>query len=92
MAHARFVFLFFAFLSVYSITAQKTVCNHESYPPPAKDKVDTVVINLDLEPEERWQDITVKKKAEILVLVKEIKNFTSFILDGKLFEYIDKYM
>lgn len=29
---------------------------------------------------------------QILALAKEIKNFTSFILDGKLFDYIDEYL
>ncbi|XP_028401379.1 acid ceramidase-like [Dendronephthya gigantea] len=88
----RFGFLFLVFCSAYSMTAQKTVCNHQSYPPPDKDKVDTVVIDLDLEPEERWKDITLKKKPEILALAKEIKNFTSFIFDGKLFDYVDKFL
>jgi hypothetical protein len=30
-----------------------------------RDKVDDVVINLDLEPEERWKEITVKMKPQV---------------------------
>ena len=29
---------------------------------------------------------------QILALAKEIKNFTSFILDGQLFDDVDKYL
>ena len=31
-----------------------------------RDRVDDVVINLDLEPEERWKDITVKMKPQVI--------------------------
>ena len=31
-----------------------------------RDKVETIVINLDLEPEERWKDVTVKLKPQVI--------------------------
>ena len=31
-----------------------------------RDKVETIVINLDLEPEERWKEVTVKLKPQVI--------------------------
>ncbi|CAB3980976.1 Hypothetical predicted protein [Paramuricea clavata] len=71
---------------------EETKCETGAYPGPIKDKVDDVVINLDLEPEERWKEITVKMKPQLLNLLQEIKNFTNFVLNGKLFDYINEYL
>jgi len=64
-------------------------CDDGAFPP--KDpQVPTEVINLDINPSDRYNDLAAKKNKELHNLLNYIKNFTSFILNGKLFGYIDK--
>ncbi|XP_046854158.1 acid ceramidase-like isoform X2 [Xenia sp. Carnegie-2017] len=78
------------FFTIVTIVREETKCNTDAYPPPLKDQISDVYINLDLKPEDRWKEISLNMKVELLALLHEIKNFTNFILNGKLFNYIDK--
>jgi len=48
-------------------------CRTDAYPPPANTVIPTVVLNLDLEPEQRWKEIVGTKKAELQDLLEAIK-------------------
>ncbi|XP_027060445.1 acid ceramidase-like [Pocillopora damicornis] len=66
-------------------------CVTDAYPPSERE-VPWEVVNLDLPPEQRYNDLVSKRIDELKNLLHYIKNFTSFILDGKLFGYIDTYL
>ncbi|EDO34711.1 predicted protein [Nematostella vectensis] len=65
-------------------------CVDNAYPPTDDPKVETEVINLDLAPQDRYNDLVAKKGKEMHDLLNYINNFTSFIDHGKLFGIIDK--
>lgn len=64
-------------------------CVNNAYPPKER-KVGWEIVNLDLPANQRYNDLASKKLKELLNLLSYIKNFTSFIMDGKLFGIIDK--
>ncbi|XP_046853334.1 acid ceramidase-like [Xenia sp. Carnegie-2017] len=84
--------LLFSLVDLHTLSREEPKCNTNAYPPELKDKVSDAYINLDLKPEDRWKEISMNMKVELLELLQEIKNFTNFILNGKLFDYIDKYL
>lgn len=64
-------------------------CITNAYPP-TESPVGWEVVNLDLPANQRYNDLASKKTKQLYNLLSYIKNFTSFIMDGKLFGYIDK--
>ncbi|KAJ7383791.1 N-acylsphingosine amidohydrolase [Desmophyllum pertusum] len=64
-------------------------CVTNAYPPNTS-KVGWEVVNLDLPADQRYNDLAGKKTKQLFNLLNYIKNFTSFILDGKLFGFVDK--
>ncbi|KAL9971638.1 hypothetical protein ACROYT_G017833 [Oculina patagonica] len=64
-------------------------CVADAYPP-KESQVGWEVVDLDLPANQRYNDLAQKKTKQLLNLLAYIKNFTSFIMDGKLFGFIDK--
>lgn len=64
-------------------------CVTDAYPP-KESKVGWEVVNLDLPADQRYNDLANKKITQLNHLLNYIKNFTSFIMNGKLFEMVDK--
>ncbi|XP_031549025.1 acid ceramidase-like [Actinia tenebrosa] len=74
--------------SAFKISSQS--CENGPFPPSDSPQVPTEVINLDVSPGDRYNDLAAKKDKQLHALLDYIKNFTSFILNGKLFGIIDK--
>ncbi|KAK2556113.1 Acid ceramidase [Acropora cervicornis] len=64
-------------------------CVTDAYPPEER-KLGWEVVNLDLPADQRYNDLAEKRTPQILNLLRFVKNFTSFILHGKLFNFVDK--
>ncbi|XP_064637768.1 acid ceramidase-like [Lineus longissimus] len=70
------------FLTLFVIVSSQfppyeEICVHDKYPPPAKDKVPTEVVNLDLPPIERWQNVMKDKGPAVQGLLKAFILFIS---------------
>jgi len=75
-----------------AINLKDVTCETLKYPPPNNTIVDKFVINLDLAPEHRWDDLVNAKKTEIMNLRTALVNLTGSILDGKILKLIDQLM
>lgn len=78
--------------SLYDGNSQSIQCATKQFPPPERDRVPRYVINLDLPPSERWNQLIIDKKQNILDLLQNLKNFTGEFFHGKLFKLVDKYL
>lgn len=79
--------VFFGAVSTLSFSDQD--CVTSAYPP-KESKVGWEIVNLDLPADQRYNDLAEKKTPQLLHLLGFIKNFTSFIMHGKLFGFVDK--
>ncbi|XP_029188036.2 acid ceramidase-like [Acropora millepora] len=79
--------LFFGAVSSFQFSDQE--CVTDAYPPEER-KLGWEVVNLDLPADQRYNDLAEKRTPQILNLLRFVKNFTSFILHGKLFNFVDK--
>lgn len=82
-------FLFFGSVSSSNYEFSDQHCVTGAYPP-SESEVPWEVVNLDLPPEQRYNDLMGKKIKEIQDATNYLRNFTSFILDGKLYRFLDK--
>ncbi|XP_071495134.1 acid ceramidase-like [Diadema antillarum] len=57
------------------------LCNSNAYPPPNCDKVDTFVLNLDLEPEDRWTELVKPKAREIDTAIQDIIDILGLVVN-----------
>jgi len=62
-------------------------CRNDAYPPPENTKINTVILNLDLSPEERWVEIISPYKEEISELIGVIKE----LVPSKIIDFVDTY-
>ncbi|GAB6029115.1 Solute carrier 6 [Chamberlinius hualienensis] len=67
-------------------------CVSSSYPPVPKLNISEYVINLDLPPEQRWANLSVKYTNEMRELLDLIKNMTKPIFHNLLIEFVDVYV
>lgn len=69
-------------------------CTENAYPPAKNIKVPTMVINLDLPPEERWKEVALVYKHKIKALIGDLKRLISQF--GKIGEaiiaFVDNYV
>lgn len=70
----------------------KEECITGAYPPAAGRKIPSYVINLDLPPEQRWNQVVKDKLPGMLDLLQDIKNITEAFFGPKLFALINKYI
>ncbi|XP_022795915.1 acid ceramidase-like [Stylophora pistillata] len=80
-------FLSFQLISPSKFSDQECVTG--AYPP-TESEIPWEVVNLDLPPEIRYNDLVGKKIKELQNVNNYLKNFTSFILNGKLYDFFDK--
>lgn len=64
-------------------------CVKGMYPPPAQRGVKEYVLNLDLPPEQRWQQIASEKRHEIVALIIEFKKFLMEWGSGEIITIVD---
>ncbi|NWH78734.1 ASAH1 ceramidase, partial [Piaya cayana] len=68
-------------------------CRSKTYPPSGptfKGNVPTYVINLDLPPSKRWDNLMRDKKTELKTVVQNIKNIVNtFFPSGKIVDIVD---
>ena len=60
-------------------------CRTDAYPPPKDTEIETVVVNLDLPPVERWRHVVLPKKAAL----KELLNVFHQIIGPKALKYVN---
>jgi acid ceramidase len=77
-------FLLLALLYVGASRGQDEPCVHDAYPPDPKSEVPTYTVDLDEDPQLRWQKLVTDKKDDIVKLIDYIKWLLSFIDHGKL--------
>lgn len=64
-------------------------CVQGQYPPPSQRRVKEYVINLDLPPEQRWQELGKEKRHEINAIILEFKKFLMEWGSGEMITIID---
>ena len=74
----------FFLMLIFILLKFNETCETDKYPPLASTMVKTVTLNLDLPPEERWRDIAIEFKDEVIIfcdilLIKSLLYQTPFL-------------
>lgn len=73
---------------IFALTVSAKIdepCRKDAYPPDASSKLKTVVLNMDLPPEERWIHIITPKKEQLTELIAVIKE----LIPSKVINIVD---